>query len=89
MIINNFVSQIINNKHWSFWIKNDNQSFCPSTVTSTNWQVYATADLVLQYATVKEEKRVCYVYMKMAERAHTLNKLWERVKLDKNCQKVL
>jgi hypothetical protein len=36
-----------------------------------------------RYATVNEEKGVCYLYLKTAERAHTPKELWEKIKLDK------
>ena len=42
-----------------------------------------------RYSTVYEDKGVCYLKMKTAERAHTPKDLWESVKLDPSYNKAL
>jgi len=42
-----------------------------------------------QYATVRQEEGVCYLYIKTPERAHTPKNMWEKIKLKKNFSEAL
>ncbi|XP_017152756.1 protein MAK16 homolog [Drosophila miranda] len=84
------VWSIINKSFCSHKVKTDTRTFCRHEYNLTGLCTRRTCPLAnSQYATVREENGIIYLFMKTAERAHMPAKLWERIKLSRNFNKAI
>ncbi|KAH8236008.1 hypothetical protein KR032_012277, partial [Drosophila birchii] len=84
------VWSIINKSFCSHKVKTDTRTFCRHEYNLTGLCTRRTCPLAnSQYATVREEKGIIYLFIKTAERSHMPSKMWERIKLSRNFEKAI